>query len=76
MQFQYNSKENIRQNPERTVTKVGKPPSTKLEQNRNFRQKGEGRSGRRPLLPKGKLDILVHLTLGKSYHSVVTFLHA
>ena len=35
-----------------------------------------GRSGRRPLLPKRKLNILVDLTLGKSYHSVVTFLHA
>ena len=45
-------------------------------QNRNFRPKGEGRSGRRPLLPKRKLNILVDLTLGKSYHSVVTFLHA
>ena len=49
------------------------PPS---KQNRNFRPKGEGRSGRRPLLPKRKLNILVDLTLGKSYHSVVTFLHA
>ena len=47
-----------------------------VEQNRNFRPKGEGRSGRRPLLPKRKLNILVDLTLGKSYHSVVTFLHA
>ena len=46
------------------------------KQNRNFRPKGEGRSGRRPLLPKRKLNILVDLTLGKSYHSVVTFLHA
>ena len=45
-------------------------------QNRNFHPKGEGRSGRRPLLPKRKLNILVDLTLGKSYHSVVTFLHA
>ena len=43
---------------------------------RNFRPKGEGRSGRRPLLPKRKLNILVDLTLGKSYHSVVTLLHA
>ena len=42
------------------------------KQNRNFRPKGEGR----PLLPKRKLNILVDLTLGKSYHSVVTFLHA
>ena len=42
----------------------------------NFRPKGEGRSGRRPLLPKRKLNILVDLTLGKSYHSAVTFLHA
>ena len=47
----------------------------KSKQNRNFRPKGEGRSGRRPLLPKRKLNILVDLTLGKSYHSVVTFLH-
>ena len=46
------------------------------KQDRNFRPKGEGRSGRRPLLPKRKLNILVDLTLGKSYHSVVTFLHA
>ena len=46
------------------------------KQNRNFLPKGEGRSGRRPLLPKRKLNILVDLTLGKSYHSVVTFLHA
>ena len=46
------------------------------KQNRNFRQKGEGRSGPRPLLPKRKLNILVDLMLGKSYHSVVTFLHA
>ena len=46
------------------------------KQNRDFRPKGEGRSGRRPLLPKRKLNILVNLTLGKSYHSVVTFLHA
>ena len=46
------------------------------KQNRNFRPKGEGRSGRRPLLPKRKLNILVDITLGKSYHSVVTFLHA
>ena len=46
------------------------------KQNRNFRPKGEGRSGRRPLLPKRKLNILVDLTLGKSYHAVVTFLHA
>ena len=46
------------------------------KQNRNFRPKGEGRSGHRPLLPKRKLDILVDLTLGKSYHSVVTFLYA
>ena len=43
------------------------------KQNRNFRRKGGGRSGRRPLLPKIKLNILVDLTLGKSYHSVVTF---
>ena len=49
---------------------------TDIFQNRNFRPKGEGRSGRRPLLPKRKLNILVDLTLGKSYHSVVTFLHA
>ena len=48
----------------------------KSNQNRNFRPKGEGRSGRRPLLSKRKLSILVDLTLGKSYHSVVTFLHA
>ena len=41
----------------------------------NFRPKGEGRSGRRPLLSKRKLNILVDLTLGKSYHSVLTFLH-
>ena len=47
-----------------------------LKQNRNFRPKSEGRSGHRPLLPKRKLNILVDLTLGKSYHSVVTFLHA
>ena len=46
------------------------------KQNRNFRPKGEGRSGRRPLVPERKLSILVDLTLGKSYHSVVTFLHA
>ena len=46
------------------------------KQNRNFRPKGEGRSGHRPLLPKRRLNILVDLTLGKSYHSVVTFLHA
>ena len=46
------------------------------KQNRNCRPNGEGRSGRRPLLPKRKLNILVDLTLGKSYHSVVTFLHA
>ena len=46
------------------------------KQNRDFRPKGEGRSDRRPLLPKRKLNILVNLTLGKSYHSVVTFLHA
>ena len=46
------------------------------KQNRNFRPKGEGRSGRRPLLPKRKLNILVDLTLGKSNHSVVTLLHA
>ena len=46
------------------------------KQNKNFRPKGEGRSGRRPLLPKRKLNILEDLTLGKSYHSVVTFLHA
>ena len=45
------------------------------KQNRNFRPKGEGRSGRRPLLPKRKLNILVDLTLGISYHSVITFLH-
>ena len=44
-----------------------------LKQNRNFRPKGEGRSGHRPLLPKRILNILVDLTLGKSYHSVVTF---
>ena len=50
--------------------------SLATKQNRNFRPKGEGRSGRRPLLPKRKLNILVDLTLGKSYHSVVTFLHA
>ena len=50
--------------------------SNNSKQNRNFRPKGEGRSGRRPLLPKRKLNILVDLTLGKSYHSVVTFLHA
>ena len=48
----------------------------KSKQNKNFRPKGEGRSGRRPLLPKRKLNILVNLMLGKSYHSVVTFLHA
>ena len=47
-----------------------------VQQNRNFRPKDEGRSGRRPLLPKRKLNILVDLTLRKSYHSVVTFLHA
>ena len=46
------------------------------KENRNFRPKGEGRSGRRPLLPKRKLNILVDLTMGKSYYSVVTFLHA
>ena len=46
------------------------------KQNRNFRPKGKGRSGRRPLLPKRKLNILVDLRLGKSYHFVVTFLHA
>ena len=50
--------------------------TTSSKQNRNFRPKGEGRSGHRPLLPKRKLNILVDLTLGKSYHSVVTFLHA
>ena len=57
----------------------GKTPKSgkhDLKQNRNFRSKGEGRSGRRPLLPKRKLNILVDLTLVKSYHSVVTFLHA
>ena len=52
------------------------PPRLASKQNRNFLPKGEGRSGRRPLLPKRKLNILVDLTLGKSYHSVVTFLHA
>ena len=49
---------------------------TGCKQNMNFRPKGEDRSGRRPLLPTGKLNILVDLMLGKSYHSVVTFLHA
>ena len=49
---------------------------TSSKQNRNFRTKGEGRSGRRPLLPKKKLNILVDLTLGKPYHSVVTLLRA
>ena len=44
-----------------------------FKQNWNFSPKDEGRSGRRPLLPKRKLNILVDLTLGKSYHSVVTF---
>ena len=43
------------------------------KQNRNFRKKGEGRSGRRPLLPERELNISIDLTLGKSYHSVVTF---
>ena len=52
----------------------GIPDASK--QNTNFRPKGEGRSGRRPLLSKRKLNISADLTLGKSYHSVVTFLHA
>ena len=56
-----------------SVSNRGRTPS---KQNRNFRPKGEGRSDRRPLLPKRKLNILVDITLGKSYHSVVTFLHA
>ena len=34
---------------------------------------GEGTTGCRPLLPETKLNILEDLTLGKSYHSVVTF---
>ena len=41
-----------------TLKKEEKPN----KQNRNFRPKGEGRSGRRPLLPKRKLNILVDLT--------------
>ena len=48
----------------------------KMQAKQEFWSKGEGRSGRRPLLPKRKLNILVDLTLGKSYHSVLTFLHA
>ena len=36
--------------------------------------KGEGSSGRRPLLPETKLKILEDLTLEKLYHSVITFL--
>ena len=58
-----------------TVSTIGRM-LTLSKQNRNFRPKGEGRSGRRPLLPKRKLNILVDITLGKSYHSVVTFMHA
>ena len=38
-----------------------------------FCPESEGRSGRRPLLPKKRLNILVNLTLEKSYHSVITF---
>ena len=53
---------------------TGKDFEAKAKQ--EFPPKGEGRSGRRPLLPKRNLNTLVDLTLGKSYHSVVTFLHA
>ena len=48
--------------PSKNLFEYGNCTLNIQQQNRNFCPKGEGRSGRRPLLPKRKHNILVDLS--------------